>query len=81
MVKNNKMMVMAMLMLGVAMLMLGVVVPLIKKILFFYYFAILNLPSAFYFRVFFDTRSSARKKYSSKNYLSIKYLSSDLCHG
>jgi hypothetical protein len=36
MVKNNKMMVMAMLMLGVAMLMLGVVVPLIKKKLLFF---------------------------------------------
>jgi hypothetical protein len=42
-------------------------------------FAILNLPNAFHCQVFFDNRPSAEKKYSIKNHLLIKYLSSDLC--
>jgi hypothetical protein len=52
-------------------------------LLFFLIFSILNLPSVFLRRVFFDTRQSlcrvSEKKYSANNPLPIKYLPSVFC--
>jgi hypothetical protein len=46
---------------------------------FFLIFSILNLPSIFLCRMFFDTRQSlSEKKYSAKNSLPMKYLPSVL---